>query len=104
MGGLLLLLGGLAAVFGLLYLLYINGIGVINSKSALMYQGCPRVGKNRNRIKAKFVFCSGTTKRVICLHPGKKYRFVFSSAITKGSVCVEIRDRQKENLLVLDQQ
>lgn len=100
----LLLLVGLAAVFGLIYLLYINGIGVINSKAALVYQGYPRVGKNKNRIKAKFVSCRGTTKRVICLQPGKMYRFVFSSAITKGAVCVEIRDNQKENLLVLDQQ
>lgn len=100
----LLLLVGLVAVFGLIYLLYINGIGVINSKAALVYQGYPRVGKNKNRIKAKFVSCRGITKRVICLQPGKMYLFVFSSAITKGTVCVEIRDKQKKNLLVLDQQ
>lgn len=104
MNKLLLLLAGLIAVFGLVYLLYINGVGVINSKSALVYQGYPRIGKNKNRIKASFISCCGTVKRVIRLQPGKRYRFVFSSVITKGTVCVEIRDKKKENLVVLDQE
>lgn len=93
-----------AAVFGLVYLLYRNGIGVINSKAALMYQGYPRVGRNRNRIKAKFISCRGTTKRVICLRPERMYRFVFSSAVTKGTVWIEISDKESEHPLVLDQQ
>lgn len=91
-------------VFGLLYILYINGIGVINSKAALLYQGCPRVGKNKNRLKAKFVSCRGTTKRVILLQPGRVYQFAFSSAVTKGAVWVEIQDKQKDRLWTLDQQ
>lgn len=104
MNELLLLLAGLIAVFGLVYLLYINGVGAINSKSALVYQGYPRIGKNKNRIKASFTSCRGTVKRVICLQPGKRYRFVFSSVITKGTVCAEIRDKKKESLVVLDQE
>lgn len=47
MNELLLLLAGLIAVFGLVYLLYINGVGVINSKSALVYQGFPGSEKTR---------------------------------------------------------
>ena len=104
MNELLLLLAGLIAVFGLVYLLYINGVGVINSKSALVYQGCPRIGKNKNRIKASFTSCCGTIKRVIRLQAGKRYRFVFSSVITKGTVCAEIRDKKKDNLVVLDRE
>ena len=104
MNELLLLLVGLIAVFGLVYLLYINGVGAINSKSALVYQGYPRIGENKNRIKASFTSCSGTTKRVIRLQPGKRYHFVFSSVLTKGTVCVEIRDKKKESLVVLDRE
>ena len=91
MNELLLLLAGLIAVFGLVYLLYIN-------------QGCPRIGKNKNRIKASFTSCRGTVKRVVRLQPGKRYHFVFSSVLTKGTVCVEIRDRKRDNLVVLDQE
>lgn len=91
-------------VFGLVYLLYRNGIGVINSKAALLYQGYPRVGRNRNRIKAKFISCRGTTKRVICLRPERTYRFVFSPLITKGTVWIEIREKPKAPPLVLDWQ
>lgn len=104
MNAFLLLLVGLAAVFVLLYLLYSNGIGVINSKAALVYQGYPRIGKNQNRIKADFVSCHGTTKRVLCLQPGKMYHFAFSSVIARGTVCVEIGDKKNDDLVVLDQQ
>lgn len=104
MDELVLLLVGLAGVAGLVYGLYLNGIGVINSKAALVYQGYPRIGKNKNRIKASFTSCRGTTKRVIRLQPGKRYRFAFSAVITKGTVWVEIRDKKSDNLVVLDQQ
>ena len=104
MNAILILTVGLIAVFGLIYVLYNNGIGVINSKAALVYQGYPRIGQNKNRIKANFASCRGTTKRVIRLQPGKMYQFVFSSAVTKGTVCVEIVDKENDNLVVLDQE
>lgn len=104
MNAVFILTVGLIAVFGLVYLLYINGIGVINSKAALMYRGYPRVGKNKNRIKANFTSCSGTTKRVLRLQTGKMYRFVFSAVVTKGTVCVEILDKENNDLVVLDQE
>ncbi len=91
-------------MFVLVYLLYINGIGVINSKVALVYQSYPRIRKNKNRIKADFASCRGTTKRVLCLQPGKMYHFAFSSVISRGTVCVEIRVRKYDYLMVLDQQ
>lgn len=104
MNELLILAVGSIAVFGLVYLLYSNGFGVINSKAALIYQGCPRIGKNKNRIKANFTSCRGTTKRVLRLQAGKMYRFVFSSMVTRGTVCVELMDKKNSNLVVLDQQ
>lgn len=104
MNAVLILTVGLIAVFGLIYILYSNGIGVINSKAALVYQGYPRIGQNKNRIKANFASCRGTTKRVIRLQSGKMYQFVFSSAVTKGTVCVEIVDKENDNLVVLDQE
>lgn len=104
MNAVLILTVGLIAVFGLIYILYNNGLGVINSKVALIYQGYPRIGQNKNRIKANFASCRGTTKRVIRLQSGKMYQFVFSSAVTKGTVCVEIVDKENDNLVVLDQE
>ena len=41
---------------------------------------------------------------MIRLKSGKMYQFIFSSVVTKGTVCVEIVDRENDNLVVLDQE
>lgn len=99
---LILILGG--AVLVVLYILYQNGIGVLNSKAALLYRGYPRLGKYKNCIRGDFTACHGTMRRVVRLQPGRVYRFVFSGRLSKGTVQVEIRNRQGEHLALLDLQ
>ena len=72
------------------YVLYRHGYFVINTKTALLYLGVPRLGKNRNRLKATFIACNGSVQRVIHLPASKTYRFVFSANTTKGSVWAEV--------------
>lgn len=93
-----------AAVPGLVYLLYQNGFGAINTKSALLYRGYPRWGKYKNCIRGDFAACQGTIRRVVRLRPGQVYCFAFSGRISKGEVQVEIRNRRNELLAVLDLQ
>lgn len=94
----------LVLVLGLFYILYLNGYGVINAKSALYYFGTPRFGENRNCIKGDFKCCNGFIKRVIHLSKSKTYQFIFSSNITKGDVSVEIYGKGKELIAVLNRQ
>ena len=94
----------LVVVLGLFYILYLNGYGVVNAKSALYYFGTPRFGENRNCIKADFQRCNGFIKRVVRLPKSRTYRFVFSSSIKKGAVSVEIYGKGREPIAVLDDQ
>lgn len=96
-------LSGLAIlVAGLLYFLYRNGYAILNFKAALTYMGYPRWGKRINCIQARFVACTGLTKRVVRLSPSKQYQFIFSAHITKGTVSVEIYERRNVLLAKLD--
>lgn len=92
----------LVVVLGLFYILYLNGYGVVNAKSALYYFGTPRFGENRNCIKADFQCCNGWIKRVVRLPRSKTYQFVFSSNLTKGAVSVEIYGKGRDPIAVLD--
>lgn len=94
----------LVLVLGLFYILYLNGYGAVNAKSALYYFGTPRFGENRNRIKGDFKCCNGFIKRVVRLSKSKTYQFSFSSNITKGDVSVEIYGKGKELIAVLNNQ
>ena len=80
----------------LFYILYRNGLAVVNTKSALFYMSSPRLGKGNNCIEEKFVSCNGSIKRVIRLSRFQKYQFVFSPNTTKGLVTIEIYGAKKE--------
>ena len=71
-------------------------------KYALLYTEYPRMGKRRNCIEARFLSCSGVTKRVIRLPRSRRYQFVFSSNTTKGSVSVEIYGTQNALMATLN--
>ncbi len=86
----------------LFYILYRNGFGVVNTKSALFYMSSPRWGKRRNCIEEKFSSCNGSIKRIIRLSQSKRYQFVFSSSTTKGSVSVEIYGIKKKLIAKLN--
>lgn len=92
----------IAMVFGLIYILYRSGCAVMNGKYALLYTEYPRMGKRRNCIEARFLSCSGVTKRVIRLPQSRRHQFVFSSNTTKGSVCVEIYGTQNALMATLN--
>ena len=104
MSALWLVLVLVAAVLVLIYVLYQNGIGVLNSKAALLYRGFPRWGKYKNCIRGDFASCHGTIRRVVRLAPGRTYCFDFSGRVSKGAVQVEIRNRQGQMLALLDLQ
>lgn len=92
----------IAMLFGLMYILYRSGFAVMNRKYALLYTEYPRMGKRRSCIEARFLSCSGVTKRVIRLPRARRYQFVFSSNTTKGSVCVEIYGTQNALMATLN--
>lgn len=94
-------IGILLLVLGLFYFLYRHGFGVINAKSALYYKGTPRLGKNRNCVKADFNTCNGWMKRVVRLPCSRQYRFTFTFHVTKGSVSVELYGKGNKPLAIL---
>lgn len=81
----LLLLLLLIPVF---YLLWLNGMLVINCKRALLYLDV-RAGAPNSR-KVTFSGCTGYTRRVLRLSCNCRYRFTLSCNVTKGTVRAEI--------------
>lgn len=87
---------GLLIVF---YILYINGIMVINSKRALEFIGSIR---GNGSCKASFKGCSGYMKRVIKFKESTVYKFLLDCELEKGELEVSILDSEKEPVMVLD--
>ena len=85
-----------AAAAGM-WLLYQNGLMVVNSKRAVSF-----VGSDRGR-RASFTACTGTIRRIVRFPQSKNLRMVFSPVLTKGSVAVELLDDRKQPLLRLDE-
>ena len=85
----------LAIVF---YVLYINGLLILNSKRAVMYVGS-KGGK-----KATFTSCSGYTKRVVKFRESKRCRFELKTDLSKGDVTVELHEAGGGEILRLDSQ
>lgn len=80
----------------LFYLLYINGFLVIQSKRAIVYVGSLRGNR------AKFVSCSGYTKRIIRFEESKTYHMVLNTELSRGRLSVTILDSEKNSLFTLD--
>ena len=85
-----------AAAAGM-WLMYQNGLMVLNSKRALSF-----VGSDRGR-RASFTACTGTIRRILRFSDSKTLRVVFSPVLTKGSVTMELLNSQKQRLLLLDE-
>ena len=85
-----------AAAAGM-WLLYQNGLMVLNSKRALSF-----VGSDRGH-RASFTACTGTVRRILRFSESKTLRVVFSPVLTKGSVTMELLNSQKQPLLLLDE-
>ena len=85
-----------AAAAGM-WLLYQNGLMVVNSKRAVSF-----VGRDRGR-RASFTACTGTIRRILRFSESKTLRVVFSPVLSHGSVALELLDSQKQLLLRLDE-
>jgi len=92
----LFLLGGMCLVMGaVMYLLYINGWMVVNSKSAVSFIGS-RGGK-----AASFSGCNGSIRRIVRFSESRVYAFSLDSALTKGSMTAVLLDPNKQEILCL---
>ena len=80
----------------LMYLLYINGYLIANSKRAVMF-----IGSRRGK-KARFSSCTGYIKRVIRFEENRKYHFVLLTELSTGEVSMELLDRTGKSVLSLD--
>ena len=79
------------------WLLYQNGLMVVNSKRAVSF-----VGSDRGR-HASFTACTGTVRRILRFSESRTLRVVFSPVLTKGSVTMELLDSSKQPLLQLNE-
>ena len=87
---------GFAAILGIYYLLYINGIVMLSGKKAATYMGAPG-GK-----RASFSMCNGATKRVIKFKESKTYEITFTPELSKGDISMTLLNADKKKVLVLD--
>ena len=78
------------------YLLYINGLFAIQLKGAILYVG------SLSGNKAKFVSCTGYTKRIIRFEEDKTYRMVLNTELSVGGLSITILDSEKNSLFSLD--
>lgn len=83
-----------------LYFLYVNGYMVTSVKRAVKFIA-PFSGR-KQYFKASFSFCDGYVKRVLKFRQSAAYQFVLQSALTKGYISMEITDKNKNRLLLLD--
>ncbi len=91
------LLGIFFLVFGLIYLMYLNGWIPITVKSAVMFIGSLS-GK-----KASFTSCNGSLKRIVKLEGNRQYRFLLNVRLTSGNMTVELRNRDKQTVMELNE-
>lgn len=80
----------------LFYLLYINGFLAIQSKRAIVYVGSLKGNR------AKFVSCTGYTKRIIRFEESKTYRMALNTELSAGKLSVAILDSEKNVLFSLN--
>ena len=94
--GKIALLGMMCLAMGIvMYLLYINGWMILNSKSAVTFFGS-KGGKS-----ASFSGCSGSVRRIVRFPGDGVYSFVLDCALTRGDMTVSLLGPDKKELLCL---
>lgn len=83
----------------LFYLLYINGILVINAKRAVMFVGSIR---GNSHCRASFSSCTGYIKRVIRFKESKTYQFTLHSELENGELEVMILTSSQQPVVSLN--
>lgn len=81
------------------YILYIQGILVVNSKTAVTFVGSIR---GNGHCQASFTSCNGEMKRVIKFKESKAYRFTLTSELEKGEIDVMVLDSSKQPVMLLN--
>ena len=71
--------------------MWISGRSVMQSKMAVAFVG----RRGANHWGAGVTACTGWTKKVLPLQPGKKYRFYYDVNLTDGDIAVEIIHNKK---------
>jgi len=94
-------LAAVLALMVLFYVSYVNGYMVVNAKKAVAFIGF--MGRMDNRCKAKMVSCNGWMKRVLRFREEREYYFKLDYRINKGTFHIEIQNKSKEVILVLDE-
>ncbi len=88
-------------LFVLFYILYINGYMVLNVKRAVMFIGS--IKRVDNRCGARMASCNGWMKRVVRFREVRKYYFKLEYGITKGDLQIEIQNRKRQVVLLLNE-
>lgn len=96
MGKIIILFLSLGFVF---YILYVQGVLIVNTKRAVMFVGSIR---GKDNCRANFTSCSGYMKRVIKFKESKTYSFVLHSELEKGEIEVKILDATKQPIMTLN--
>ena len=81
------------------YVLYTQGILVVNCKKAIMFVGSIR---GNTSCRADFKSCSGYMKRVIKFKRSGAYFFMLDSELEKGELEITILDSSKQTVLILN--
>lgn len=83
----------MAAVF---FLLYWNGLMIVNAKSAVSFVGSAR-GK-----RAVFTACNGHIRRIVRFRDERPRTFTLKTELSKGEVSAELLESGKEKVMMLD--
>lgn len=86
----------MAGIFGLFYILYLNGIIALTTKRSIMFIG------SLNGKKARFTQCSGTLRRIVRFKESRNYYFMLDSMLTSGAMDIELLDSKNNQIMKLD--
>ena len=81
------------------YVLYTQGMLVVNCKRAILFVGSIR---GKDSCRASFKSCSGYMKRVIKFERSRAYYFMLDSELEKGELEIAILDSSKQPVLMLN--
>lgn len=98
----LIILAVLGLLAALQYLLYINGFLVIRSITALVFQAFGPQWKTRPWARVRS--CTGYARKVLKFEQSREYQFSFRPKVSRGSITVEVQNRDKKPILILDEE
>lgn len=101
MDHLFLIIGIVVLSVFLAYNLYLRGYGEVKSQSTLMHVGM--IGRPKNGIRERYLFCTRYSKRVLNFDEDGDYAFELDCDLKKGEVRIELLDEYGVEVIVLDE-